>query len=180
MVRTAAILELAFLCIAPGARAEDAGSAFDFFHRLCLSVGPDFERTIAVAKVRGWSPLSTGVLTGLAPVDNPEAIEGWVVSDNGSPLPMIVGVSKHSVNGTLVHTCTVVAHGIDSMAFERSFFQTTDMEAFDQVRSPTHIHKIYRSILNDRRAFVTLTVPAEPDGTDNLIASSIAEAKLEN
>jgi hypothetical protein len=178
MARAAAILELAFL--ASGAQAQDGDSAFNFFDRLCMSGGPDSERTVATAETSGWLPLPTEMLIGLAPLASPEAVEGWAVSGNDLPQRMILGISKHTLNGKLVHACTVVAFGIDSTGFEKAFFQRTDGEAIEQVRSATHLHKLYDLVLSGHREFVTLTVPAEPDGADDLMASSIAEAEFEN
>ncbi|MBZ9789970.1 hypothetical protein K9B32_07475 [Rhizobium sp. 3T7] len=180
MARAAAILELAFLCLASSAQAEDGGSAFRFFERLCLSRGPDYERTVATAETSGWLPLPAEVLVGLAPLANPEAVEGWAISGNDLPQRMILEISKHTLSGKLVHACTIVAFGINSIEFEKAFFQRTDGEAIQQARSATHVHKLFSLDLSGRSELVTLTVPVESNGADNLMASSIAEAEWEN
>lgn len=180
MARAAAILELAFLCLASGAQAEDGDSAFRFFDRLCLSRGPEYERTVATAETSGWLPLPTETLIGLPPLASPEAVEGWAVSGNDLPQRLILAISKHILNGGLVHACTIVAFGIDSAEFEKAFFQRTDGEAIQQVRSATHVHKLYSLVLSGHKELVTLTVPVESNGADNLMASSIAEPELEN
>ncbi|MBB3352567.1 hypothetical protein HJB79_05250 [Rhizobium lentis] len=180
MARATAIMELAFLCLASGSQAEDGGSVFRFFDRFCLSRGPDYQRTVAIAETNRWLPLPTEMLVGLVPLANLEAVEGWAVSGNGLPQQMILEISKHTLNGKSVHACTMVAFGTDSIEFEKAFFQRTDGEAIQQVHSATHVHKLYDLELSGRSELVTLTVPAESNGADNLMASSIAEAEWEN
>ncbi|MFA1676624.1 hypothetical protein ACDY97_28780 [Rhizobium mongolense] len=180
MARAAAILELAFLCLASGAQAEDGNSAFRFFDRLCLSRGPDYERTATTAETNGWLPLPTETLIGLAPLESPEAVKGWAVSGNDLPQRMILAVSKHTLNGKPVYACTIVAFGINSTEFEKAFLERTDGEVIQQVRGATHVHKLYNVVLSGRRELVTLTVRVGSDGADDLMASSIAEAESEN
>ncbi|TIN17267.1 MAG: hypothetical protein E5Y31_29465, partial [Mesorhizobium sp.] len=62
-------LTLAAACLAsPLALADGVDRALEAFHWTCLAQGPDLERTIALAKTRGWTPLSDGA--DLAPIED--------------------------------------------------------------------------------------------------------------
>ncbi|TCU06809.1 hypothetical protein [Rhizobium sullae] len=180
MVRSRTILQAAILCVASTAEAEDSNTSFDFFRRHCLSSGPDFDRTVRAAQAHGWTPLRDEVVIGLAPVDDPESIEGWAAQGNGIGQPLFVGVAKNNLGGKSVQACTVATSGVDSRGFERQLFDVFDAEAIDENRSPTHVHKLYSVIVKGRNELVTLTVPAAPDGSDQLMARSIAETQWEN
>ncbi|RWX04813.1 hypothetical protein EHI45_31560 [Rhizobium leguminosarum] len=178
MAHFVVILTMAIFCLVTPIHAQDAASAFDFFGRHCLMNGPNFIRTGTIAQERGWTPLSADILMTLAPVENPEAIEGWLVGERQQRT--IVAVTRATVGGKAVEGCTVAMSDIDSVGFENSFFQRTDAEAAQEERGSRHIHKLYSLIFRGRRELVTLIVPAEPAERNYVVGSVIAETQQEN
>ncbi len=83
----------------PMAHADNVDLALEAFHETCLAHGPDFERTAAVAKTRGWTPLSGDA--ALAPVDDVDAFQGWKVTGNDLPAGTMIAVTKATLNGKL-------------------------------------------------------------------------------
>ncbi|PKA43045.1 hypothetical protein CWR43_13330 [Rhizobium sullae] len=178
MAYAVVILTMAIFCLVTPIHAQDTASAFDFFGRHCLVDGPNFMRTGTIALARGWIPLSTEILMTLAPMENPEAIEGWLVGERRQRT--VVAVTRATVGGKAVEGCTVAMSDIDSVGFERSFFQRTDAEVVQEERGPRHVHKLYSLIFRGRRELVTLIVPAEPAERNYVVGSVIAETQQEN
>ncbi|MER9953070.1 hypothetical protein [Mesorhizobium sp. M0047] len=98
--------------------------ALEAFHGICLA--PDFERIAAVARTRGWTPLS-GDAT-LAPVDDVDAFEGWAVTGDDLPAGTMIVVTKATLNGKAVQTCSIRLFDVDRAAFQERFFARTDAE----------------------------------------------------
>ncbi|TBY53119.1 hypothetical protein E0H59_17140 [Rhizobium leguminosarum bv. viciae] len=178
MTHLVVILTMAIFCLVGPTHAQDAASAFDFFGRHCLMDGPNFIRTGTIAQARGWFPLSADFLMTLAPMENPEVIEGWLVGERQQRT--VVAVTRATIGGKAVEACTVAMSGIDSVGFERSFFQRIDAEVVQEERGPRHVHKLYSLIFRGRRELVTLIVPAEPAERSYVVGSVIAETQQEN
>ncbi|MER9768601.1 hypothetical protein NKJ09_21305 [Mesorhizobium sp. M0189] len=152
--------------------ADNVDLGLEAFHQTCLVHGPDFERTAAVAKTRGWTPLSGDA--ALAPIDDVEAFQGWAVTGNDLPAGTIIAVTKATLEGKAVQTCSVRLFDIDRATFEQRFFARTDAEKISEDRNGDQVSKLYILIAGNRKQLVHLTSPVDM-GRSEIIASSIAD-----
>lgn len=129
MPNRSALLTFAMAClISSAALADEVDLALEAFHSTCLAQGPDFERTAAAAERRGWQLLSREAVAMLAPVKDINASRGWVAEGHGMPENSILVVTKATLGGRAVQTCSVALFGLDPAAFEKRFFARTDAE----------------------------------------------------
>ncbi|MER8505330.1 hypothetical protein NKH91_04240 [Mesorhizobium sp. M0894] len=157
----------------PLAHADKVDLALEAFHGICLAHGPDFERTAAVAKKRGWTPLSGDA--ALAPVDDVKAFQGWVAAGDDLPAKTMIAVTKATLNGRAVQTCSIRLFDVDRAAFEERFFARTDAEKIGEDRNGAHVSKLYILIAGNRKQLVHLTSPRSRIKSSMIIASSIAD-----
>ncbi len=78
--------------------ANDASSKVAFFYDSCVSSGPDFERTSERAKADEWPAMAQDLALTFTPMENPEALEGWIVSGESESFQALV-VSRAHVGG---------------------------------------------------------------------------------
>ncbi|WP_454851990.1 hypothetical protein [Rhizobium binxianense] len=162
------------------ALAAEGSSPFDFFNERCLSSGPDFERTVTFSKGQDWPALAVDMSLNLTPVENPLALEGWVVSPgDGTPFEALV-VSRGNVGQRPVEGCTAAFSGIDATAFERQLVERTGAKASGEERGQDRIHKFYTASVGGRDEALTLSIPVYPNGADEVVASVVAEQQFEN
>lgn len=152
--------------------ADGVDQAVDAFHRTCLAHGPDFERTVALAMTRRWTPLSGDA--ALAPVQGVKAFRGWQAGED-LPNGTTVAVTKGSMEGRAVQTCSVKLPNVDRTEFEKRFFARTDAEKIGETRKGGQLSRLYILIAGNRKQLVHLT-SADISGTSNvIIASSIVD-----
>ncbi|MER8972688.1 hypothetical protein [Mesorhizobium sp. M0800] len=163
---------LAGVCLTP-VYADNVDLGLEAFHETCLAHGPDFERTAAVAKARGWTPLSGDA--ALAPVDDVDAFQGWAVTGNDLPAGTMIAVTKATLNGKAVQTCSIRLFDVDRATFEQRFFARTDAEKISEDRNGDQVSKLYILIAGNRKQLVHLTSPVDTGRSNTIIASSIAD-----
>ncbi|RWO89054.1 hypothetical protein [Mesorhizobium sp.] len=113
----------------------DDERALEAFHSTCLPHGPDFDRTAVAAGGRGWTPVSGDPVASLAPVKNVEAAKAWTTAaDDTMPRGSVVGVTKATLDGKGVQTCSIAMTNVDHELFLKSFFTRTDAEKIDEKR----------------------------------------------
>ncbi|NKQ87512.1 hypothetical protein [Rhizobium ruizarguesonis] len=152
---------------------------FDVFSERCLARGPDFDRTIAFAKNRNLLGLAMDMSLGFVPVDNPLALEGWIVNEGGEPFQALV-VSRASVGQKQVESCTMAFAGIDATGFEGALFDQTGATGSGEQNGQSRHRKFYTIEQNGRKEAVTLDLPLYPNGNDEVIASVVSEQQFEN
>lgn len=171
----------AALFLATPCLAAQAASPFDIFNQNCLSPGPYFERTVGLAKDRSWTPLATDMAVSLTPVENPVALEGWVIGDgeSGGSFEAVV-VSKSTLGGKAIEGCTVAFTEVDAETFELSLKDLLAARPAGETRGQDSVHKAYTASLAGRELAITLTLPLYPKGADQVVVSVVAEQQLEN
>ncbi|MER9353287.1 hypothetical protein NKI61_08290 [Mesorhizobium sp. M0514] len=174
MLKAYFFLMLASGCLASSLLyADNVDLALEAFHETCLAHGADFERTAATARKRGWTPLSGEA--GLAPVDDVDAFQGWAVTGGDLPAGTMIAVTKATLEGKAVQTCSIRLFGVDRTAFEERFFARTDAEKIGEDRNGDQVSKLYILIAGNRKQLVHLTSPVDMGRPDSIIASSIAD-----
>ncbi|MER9304685.1 hypothetical protein NKJ06_05675 [Mesorhizobium sp. M0293] len=174
MSRVLVAFALAGVCLtSTPVYADNVDLGLETFHQTCLAHGPDFERTVAVAKTRGWTPLSGDA--ALAPVDDVEAFQGWAVTGNDLPAGTIIAVTKATLNGKAMQTCSIRLFDVDRATFEQRFFARTDAEKISEDRNGDQVSKLYILIAGNRKQLVHLTSPVDTERANSIIASSIAD-----
>jgi hypothetical protein len=112
--------------------ADNVDLAWESLHSICVADGPDFERIVASAKELGWTPLSGDAFADLAPVGPVNAFQAWKATGAAMPAKTMVGVTKATLNGKAVQTCSVTLFDVDRAAFEKRFFDKTDAEKIEE------------------------------------------------
>ena len=160
--------------------AAEMQSPYDLFYERCLSSGPEFEHTVALARDRKLTPLATDMSFSLTPVADPVALEGWIVNvgDDGAFEALVV--SRGTVGQKAVEGCTVAFSGIDAEAFERSLLDRAGAKASGEERGQDRLHKLYASHAGSRDLAIILSVPLYPKGSDQVVASAVAEQQWDN
>ncbi|RWQ87115.1 MAG: hypothetical protein EOS85_06710 [Mesorhizobium sp.] len=157
----------------PFAHADGVDRALDAFHETCLAHGPDFERTETLAKTHGWTPLSDGA--ALAPVDAMKAFRGWQVAGEDLPAGTMVAVTRATIDGRSVQTCSVKLFDVNRAEFEKRFFDRTDAEKIGEERKGGQVSRLFILVAGNRKQLVHLTSPAGRGTPDAIIASSIVD-----
>jgi hypothetical protein len=180
MRRAISTLFLAMAVACPSTAAPQK-TLFDLFYERCLSSGPDFERTVALAKERRWTPLAGDMALSLTPVDNPLALEGWIVSagEDGGSFEAVV-VSKSTVGEKAVEGCTVASTDVDAEALEASLLDRATARPAGEERGQDRIHRLYAASVGGREEAITLSLPLYPNGSDQVVISVVAEQQWEN
>ena len=164
------------LCPASSLNAGvDVEFALEAFHTTCLAYGPDFDRTAGAARRLGWTPVAYGAFSDLSPVANVSDAKSWTTAaDDTMPKGAVVEVTKASLDGKAVQTCTVAMSDVDHELFLKGFFTRTDAEKINEKRDGSQISRLYILIAGGREQFVTLKFPASLAAGGLMVASSIA------
>jgi hypothetical protein len=170
----------ALFLLSHSAHADDTDTALEVFYNTCLLHGPDFDRTTAAAAQFGWNPLPVDAVAALSPMKNVDDFRGWDATESSVSAKTMIGVSKATVNGMAVQTCTVAMFGGDYAAFEERFFSRTDAEKNSDQGDGTQNSKVYILIAGGRQQIVQLTFSAASGPRSAVIASSIAPDQRED
>ncbi|TIL85438.1 MAG: hypothetical protein E5Y73_29430 [Mesorhizobium sp.] len=169
-------LSMALCPASPVYAGVDVERALEAFHSTCLAHGPDFDRTAVAAGGRGWTPVAFGAFSDLSPIANVNDAKTWTtVADDTMPKGAIVQVTKATLDGKAVQTCTVAMTDVDHETFLKSFFTRTDAEKIDEKRDGLQISRLYILIAGGRRQIVNLKFPTSPTAEGSIVASSIAD-----
>ncbi|TIU99006.1 MAG: hypothetical protein E5W04_22300 [Mesorhizobium sp.] len=152
--------------------ADGVDQAVDALHQTCLAHGPDFERTVAQAATRRWTPLSG--YAALAPVNEVSAFRAWE-ADEELPSGTMIAVTRGNMDGRAVQTCTVKLPNVDRAQFEERFFERTDAEKIGETRTGSQVSKLYILVAGNRKQLVHLTSMAVSGRSDIIIVSSIVD-----
>ncbi|WP_105435829.1 hypothetical protein [Neorhizobium tomejilense] len=166
--------------IAPFAIAQDAKGAFQTFFDRCLVEGPQFDKVVDKAKQEEWPLLATDMAMAFTPAEAPIAIQGWMIGDQSAEAFEALVVFKADVSGKQVEGCTVALSGTDAAAFERGLALRARARALGEETGQDTIYKRYETNVAGRDVAVTLTVPRYPKGSDQVLASAVAQALIEN
>ncbi|WP_028748571.1 hypothetical protein [Rhizobium mesoamericanum] len=170
-----------FMLVATGPSfADDASSKLAFFYNSCVSSGPDFERTSERAKADEWPSMAQDLALTFTPMENPEALEGWIVSGGESEGFQALVVSRADVGGKTVEGCTVALGDIDAAAFEKALVEKVNAVSAGEEQGQDRVYKRYTASINGRNEAITLTLPLYAKGSDQIIASAVAEQQIEH
>lgn len=171
------------LCIiaAPIKADESAGAALDAFYGTCVAQGPNYERTVAAAKLFSWEPAPPDAITLLGPMEKPEAFQMWLISGSGYPKKTLLGITKSHSGSTPVQTCTMAMADVDGYRFDEIFSQKLKLEKLADTDDGIQTTKIYRGEIGTRDQIIMLTMPTSraKDSSFGLMitASSLAAEK---
>jgi hypothetical protein len=166
--------------IATLATAEGVGGGIDLFVSRCLREGPKFEATLSKARQEGWAPLAADMAMAFTPVDDPIAIEGWMIGDGeGTPFEALV-VYKAMVGRRTVEGCTTASAGSDARSVEKGLKGLIQARPLGEEQGQDTIYKRFSTNVAGRDIAITLTLPRYPRGTDQVLASAVAEELVEN
>jgi hypothetical protein len=157
--------------------AGETQTAFGFFYDQCLASGPNFDRTAALAKDKNWTPLAADMALTFSPMENPVALEGWIFSDDDF---QAVVVSKATVAEKAVEGCTVAISEVDADTFVKALSDRLKPDVVGEEPGQDRVHKLYTARVGGRAEAITLTLPMYPKGSDQVIASAVAEQQVEN
>jgi hypothetical protein len=171
------LMLLAALCPASSLHAGvDVELALEAFHTTCLAHGPDFDRTAAAAERLGWTPVAYGAYSDLSPLGNVHDAKSWVTAaDDNMPKGAIIEVTKASLDGKAVQTCTVAVTGVDCQAFLKAFLIRTDAEKIEEKRDGLQTSRLYILLVGGREQLVNLKYPTSPAAEGLMVASSITD-----
>jgi hypothetical protein len=169
-----------FLASIVGAAVADQPDPFDQFNERCLIPGPDFQRTVTSAKEQDWPVLAADMATGLVPVENPIALEGWNLSA-GDDVPFrALVVARAPVGENTVESCTMAFAEINAAAFERRLVEDTRAKASGAGNGQGRIRKFFEASSATRREAITLDLPLYPNGSDEVVVSVVSDQQIEN
>ncbi|MEK1893018.1 MAG: hypothetical protein AAAB20_07005 [Rhizobium sp.] len=160
--------------------ADDASSKLAFFYDSCVSSGPDFERTSERAKADEWPSMAQDLALTFTPMENPEALEGWIVSGGESESFQALVVSRANVAGKIVEGCTVALGDVDAAVFEKALVEKVNAVSAGEEQGQDRVYKRYTASINGRSEAITLTLPLYAKGSDQIIASAVAEQQIEH
>jgi hypothetical protein len=159
-------------------RAGDVEVALNTFYENCLARGSEFDEVTAAASENRWAALPEDALAMAAPAGRVYAYSAWAVTGDDIPAGTTIVVSRATLNGRSVQTCTVKMAEVERPAFERHFFARTDAEIISQQSNANQLTKSYVLIAGGREQLVNLTWRPSPGRRFTLIASSIAEDRV--
>jgi hypothetical protein len=160
--------------------ADDASSKLSFFYDSCVSSGPDFERTAERAKADEWPSMAEDMALTFTPMENPEALEGWIVSGGEAESFQALVVSRADVGGKTVEGCTVALGDVDADVFEKALVEKVNAVSAGEEQGQDRVYKRYTATINGRSEAITLTLPLYAKGSDQIIASTVAEQQIEH
>ncbi len=166
--------------IAMPATANGAETSVDLFVSHCLREGPKFEATLSKARQEGWAPLAADMVMAFTPVDDPIAIESWTIGDGErTPFEALV-VYRAMVGKRTVEGCTTASAGSDARAAEKGLTGLVQARLLGEEQGQDTIYRRYSANVAGRDIAITLTLPRYPRGTDQVLASAVAEELVEN
>jgi len=160
--------------------ADDANSKLAFFYDSCVSSGPDFERTSERAKADEWPSMAQDLALTFTPMENPEALEGWIVSGGESESFQALVVSRAEVGGKTVEGCTVALGDVDADVFEKALIEKVNAVSAGEEQGQDRVYKRYTATINGRSEAITLTLPLYAKGSDQIVVSAVAEQQIEH
>ncbi|TBY53125.1 hypothetical protein E0H59_17175 [Rhizobium leguminosarum bv. viciae] len=116
----------------------------------------------------------------LTPVENPLALEGWIIHVGDDDSFRAIVVSRGAIGEKAVEGCTIAFSGIDSETFERSLVDRAAAKASGEKRGQDRLHKLYTVRVGNRDLAITLSLPLYPRGSDEVVASAVAEQQWDN
>lgn len=179
MKRSLAVCFL-MLAVTEPSFADDAKSKLAFFFDRCVSSGPDFERTSERAKVDQWPSMAQDLALTFTPMENPDALQGWIVSGGESESFQALVVSRADVGGKILEGCTVALGEVDTAVFEKELVERADAISAGEEQGQDRVYKRYTAKINGRSEAITLTLPLYAKGSDQVIASAVAEQQIEH
>ncbi|RWX78320.1 hypothetical protein EPK99_06755 [Neorhizobium lilium] len=169
-----------FLLLAAAANSQDVGSAIDVFASRCLVEGPRFDKTVAMAKQEEWPTLAADMAMAFTPVGEPTAIEGWMASKGEeNPFQALV-VYKAEIAGKSVEGCTVALSGTDAAAFDKALVLKSKAKPLGEETGEDTVYKRYSADVAGREGAITIALPRYPKGSDQVVASVVAEQLVDN
>lgn len=169
-----------FLLTAATASGQDAGPAVEVFRTRCLAEGPRFDKTVALAKHEEWPELAADMAMAFTPVGEPSAIEGWIASKGEADAFQALVVYKAEIAGKPVEGCTVALAGTDAAAFEKALLAVVQAKSMGEETGEDTIYKRYSAQVAGREGAITVALPRYPKGTDQVIASVVAQQVIDN
>ncbi|EJL51809.1 hypothetical protein PMI09_04296 [Rhizobium sp. CF122] len=160
--------------------ADDASSKLAFFYDSCVSSGPDFERTSERAKAEEWPSMAQDLALTFTPMENPETLEGWIVNGGEAESFRALVISRAEVGGKIVEGCTVALGDVDAAVFETALVEKANAISAGQEQGQDRVYKRYTATINGRSEAITLTLPLYAKGSDQIIASAVAEQQIEH
>ncbi|MER9121465.1 hypothetical protein NKH93_33950 [Mesorhizobium sp. M0954] len=77
------------------------------------------------------------------PVDDVDALQGWEATGDDLSGQTMIAVTKATLNGKSVQTCSIKLFDVDRAAFEERFFARTDAETIGEDRNGMQVSKLY-------------------------------------
>lgn len=179
MIHPFTIALLAVGLLAAGQARADDPAPLDAFSERCLEHGPNFERTKALAEDRQWSTLAADMSLTFVPLENPVAMEGWLLSSENQPFQALV-IARAIVGEKPVESCTMAFSGIDAAAFEKDLVRQAGVKLSGDQKGQGRFRKFYTTEADGKKQAVTLDLPLYPNGSDDVLASIVSEQQIEN
>jgi hypothetical protein len=179
MMRAAFVL-LSFLSVPVLARADDVGPAIETFAARCLAEGPRFDKTVALAKQEEWPELAADMAMAFTPVGEPSSIEGWIASKGDAEAFQALVVYKAQIAGKPVEGCTLAVSGTDASAFDKALVLRAKAKLLGEETGEDTIYKRYAAEVAGREGALTIAMPRYPKGSDQVIASIVAQQVIDN
>ncbi|MBX4868567.1 hypothetical protein HJA87_10515 [Rhizobium bangladeshense] len=176
------LLGFAAIVFAPlgGALADDGRSSFDRFADRCLDRGPQYDRAVALARRNNWPALAADLVLSILPLSEPVAFEGWSIgAGSEAPFEALV-VGRGMIGDKLVESCTTAFAGADAASFERSLVSTRAANPSGEQNGEGRVRKFFTIERDGFKEAVTLDLPIYPNGSDEVLASVVAEQQIEN
>ncbi|ARO27312.1 MULTISPECIES: hypothetical protein [unclassified Rhizobium] len=182
MLRLQTILASAAIAFVPltNALADDALPPFDRFADRCLDRGPQYDRAAALAHRNKWPSLAADMVLSILPLSEPVAFDGWITgAGSTAPFEALV-VGRAMVGEKAVESCTMAFAGTDAAGFERSLVSTRAARPSGEQNGEGRIRKFFTIERDGLKEAVTLDLPIYPNGSDEVLASVVAEQQTEH
>jgi hypothetical protein len=156
------------------ATADDNFKAIEAFYGTCLAHGPDFERTIAAAKMFKWKPIPEEMKSVVGPGARPDAFEGWLAgSSTGFPPKSLVGITKARNEGKPIEVCTIAFMDADGIAVERLFIDRMKPKKIGEEADGMQVFKAYTLSVGTSMKPQTVTITRPQSGPGVVLGSII-------
>jgi hypothetical protein len=175
-----ALFIVPFLCWPLAVQAQDMEAAINVFAQHCLAEGPRFEKTVALAKQEEWPELAADMVMAFTPVEEPVAMQGWIVSKAEDEAFQAIVVYKAKVAGKSVEGCTAALSSIDANAFDKALATRAKAKPLGEETGEDTVYKRYSADVAGREGAITIAMPRYPKGSDQVIASVVAQEVIEN
>ena len=182
MRKLQAIFVSAAIAVAPPATAlaDEGLPSFDRFADRCLNRGPQYDRTATLAHQNKWPALAADMVLSILPLSEPVAFDGWITgAGSAAPFEALV-VGRGMVGEKPVESCPMAFAGTDAAGFERSLVSTTAARPSGEQNGEGRIRKFFTIERDGLKEAVTLDLPIYPNGSDEVLASVVAEQQTEH